>query len=291
MAAVSISEAEKVYIMHGIQDDLRVDGRGCEDYRHIEIESDVVSNTSGSARVKLGHTDILVGVKAEMGIPKLERPGEGYLEFFVDCSANATPEFEGRGGEELGTEIANTFYRVFDNGSSIDLKSLCISPREHCWILYVDVLLLECGGNLFDAISIAIKAALFNTRIPIVRVLEEEEGSKEIELSDDPYDCIRLNVENVPCVVTLSKVGHRHVVDATPQEEACSRASLLISVTSKGTMTCFRKLGGGSLDPESIFEMIETGKRVGKALHTSLQNALNKEESLGNKRQKVGFLG
>lgn len=58
----------------------------------------------------------------------------------LSSSANATPEFEGRGGEELGTEIANTFYRVFSSESSIDLKSLCINPREHCWVLYVDVL-------------------------------------------------------------------------------------------------------------------------------------------------------
>lgn len=35
------------------QDDLRVDGRGCEDYRHMEIETDVVSNTDGSAKVTL----------------------------------------------------------------------------------------------------------------------------------------------------------------------------------------------------------------------------------------------
>uniref|UniRef100_A0A8B9VLB5 Ribosomal RNA-processing protein 42 n=1 Tax=Anas zonorhyncha TaxID=75864 RepID=A0A8B9VLB5_9AVES len=133
---------------------------------------------------------------------------KGFLFFFplsLSSSANATPEFEGRGGEELGTEIANTLYRVFSSEGSVDLKSLCINPREHCWVLYVDVLLLECGGNLFDAISIAVKAALFNTRIPKVRVLEDEEGSKEIELSDDPYDCIRLNVDDVPCIVTLSK--------------------------------------------------------------------------------------
>uniref|UniRef100_A0A8C3KBX7 Exosome component 7 n=1 Tax=Calidris pygmaea TaxID=425635 RepID=A0A8C3KBX7_9CHAR len=257
MASVVLSEPEKLYIVHGVQEDLRVDGRGCEDYRCAEVETDVVSNTSGSARVKLGHTDILVGVKAEMGTPKLEKPDEGYLEFFVDCSANATPEFEGRGGEELGTEIANTLYRVFSSESSVDLKSLCINPREHCWVLYVDVLLLECGGNLLDAISIAVKAALFNTRIPKVRVLEDEEGSKEIELSDDPYDCIRLNVDNVPCIVTLSKIGYRHVVDATLQEEACSLASLLISVTSKGALTSMKKVGKGSLDPESIFEMME----------------------------------
>ncbi|MBN3305521.1 EXOS7 protein, partial [Amia calva] len=291
MATVEVSEAEKVYILHGVRDDLRVDGRGCEDYRHMEIETDVVSNTDGSARVKLGHTDILVGVKAEIGKPKPMVPDEGFLEFFVDCSANATPQFEGRGGEDLGTEISNTLYKVFNNRHSLDLRTLCISPKEHCWVLYVDVLLLQCDGNLFDAISIAIKAALFNTRIPKVHISEDDEGTKEIELSDDPYDCMRLKVDNVPCIVTLCKIGHRHVVDATLQEKACCMASVLMAVTSSGNITCVRKTGAGSLDPESIFEMTETGKRVGKALHPPLLELLQQEESLGKTRPKVGFLG
>lgn len=34
-------------------------------------------------------------------------------------------------------------------------------------------------------------------------------------------------------------------------------ASLLVSVTSKGVVTCMRKVGKGSLDPESVFEMME----------------------------------
>ncbi|XP_005796483.1 exosome complex component RRP42 [Xiphophorus maculatus] len=291
MATVQVSEAEKVYILHGIRDDLRVDGRGCEDYRHMEVETDVVSNTDGSAKVTLGHTAVLVGIKAEIGKPRPMIANQGYLEFFVDCSANATPEFEGRGGEELGTELSNTLYKVFNNQHSLDLKSLCISPGEHCWVLYVDVLLLQCDGNLYDAISVAIKAALFNTKIPKVHISSDEEGGKEIELSDDPYDCMRLDVENVPCIVTLCKIGHRHVVDATLQEKACSVASLIISVTHKGIITCSRKVGRGSLDPESICEMIEAGKRVGKALHPPLMKLLQQEESLGNKRQKVGFLG
>ncbi|KAM9383756.1 exosome complex component RRP42 [Pholidichthys leucotaenia] len=291
MASVKVSEAEKVYILHGIRDDLRVDGRGCEDYRHMEIETDVVSNTDGSAKVSLGFTVVLVGIKAEIGKPRPPVPGEGYLEFFVDCSANATPEFEGRGGEELGTELSNTLYKVFNNKNSVALKSLCISAGEHCWVLYVDVLLLQCDGNLYDAISVAVKAALFNTKIPRVHISSDDEGGKEMKLSDDPYDCMRLDVENVPCIVTLCKVGHRHVVDATLQEKACSVASLIISVTQKGMVTCMRKVGGGSLDPESVFEMTEAGKRVGKALHAPLMKLLQQEESLGKKRHKVGFLG
>jgi len=36
-----------------LQDNLRVDGRSREDYRCVEVETDVVSNASGSARIRL----------------------------------------------------------------------------------------------------------------------------------------------------------------------------------------------------------------------------------------------
>ena len=37
-------------------------------------------------------------------------------------------------------------------------------PGKASWILHIDILILECGGNLFDAVSVAVKAALFDTR-------------------------------------------------------------------------------------------------------------------------------
>jgi len=84
----------------------------------------------------------------------------------LSSSANATPEFEGRGGEELGTEIASTLYRIFSSEGSVDLKSLCINPGEHCWVLYVDVLVSKRmttknvqGG--FQGIGISIAMFIF----------------------------------------------------------------------------------------------------------------------------------
>lgn len=47
---------------------------GKTDDRGIEAETDVVSNATGSAHVKIGHTDLLVEIKAEMVTPKLEQP-------------------------------------------------------------------------------------------------------------------------------------------------------------------------------------------------------------------------
>lgn len=50
----------------------------------MELETDVVSHASGSARLRLANTDILVGVKTEIDIPSVENPKFGRIEFFVD---------------------------------------------------------------------------------------------------------------------------------------------------------------------------------------------------------------
>ena len=41
MASVLVSEAEKVYVLHGVQEDLRCDGRGRKDVRPIVVETDI----------------------------------------------------------------------------------------------------------------------------------------------------------------------------------------------------------------------------------------------------------
>ncbi|KAH9362357.1 hypothetical protein HPB48_018009 [Haemaphysalis longicornis] len=71
------------------------------------------------------------------------------------------------------------------------------------WILKV----LECGGSLLDAVAVAVKAALHDLKIPKVSVSVDEDGQPEIEVSDDPFDVTKLDIANVPCLVTLSKVA------------------------------------------------------------------------------------
>lgn len=59
-------------------------------------------------------------------------------------SALASPEFEGRGGEELGHHLAHQLAQAYCHHSAIDRQSLCIVPGQQCWILYVDVLVRIC---------------------------------------------------------------------------------------------------------------------------------------------------
>ena len=52
------------------------------------VETGLVSNASGSARLRLANSDILVGVKVELEAPSADKPKEGKLEFFVDWYRN-----------------------------------------------------------------------------------------------------------------------------------------------------------------------------------------------------------
>lgn len=93
--------------------------------------------------------------------------------------------------------------------------------------------ILECGGNLFDAVSLAVKAALFNTRVPKVQAALMDGGTVDLTLSDDPYDCERLKIDSVPLLVTICKIGEHCVVDPSAEEEACSSASLVVGVSNQ----------------------------------------------------------
>ena len=61
--SMSISEIE--YCKASVQQGIRLDGRDLQDFRPIEIELGLIAQANGSARLHLGTTDVLVGVKVE----------------------------------------------------------------------------------------------------------------------------------------------------------------------------------------------------------------------------------
>ena len=65
-----------------------------------------------------------------------------YALSFSCCysSANAAPEFEGRGGEELASDITSVLTRAYADSNTLDMQSLCVAEGQHCWILYIDIL-------------------------------------------------------------------------------------------------------------------------------------------------------
>lgn len=67
-----------------MQANFRNDGRCRTDYRSMELETKLMDQVHGSSRIRIGNTDVLVGVKVEIDTPYPDSPFEGKIEFFVD---------------------------------------------------------------------------------------------------------------------------------------------------------------------------------------------------------------
>ena len=116
MNVIRLSSSERKYIIDSIEDDFRTDGRSCEDYRQIEIETRNLPNTNGSSRCRIGKTEVLVGVKAEVVDVDLHNPTRGKVNIAVDCSATASPQLAGRGSETIEQEILSVLLKGIHAG-------------------------------------------------------------------------------------------------------------------------------------------------------------------------------
>lgn len=283
---VRLSREEEKFIIHGAEDNVRDDGRTQIQYRPIEIETGVIPSAMGSARVILGNTDVIACAKANTYTPSWDRPNEGKLRIHVDMSATASPRFEGRRGEQLSEEISTILNKAYE---SIRLESFCIVPQIKSWVVDVDVSVLSIDGNVYDTVSFAVKAALATSAIPKMVAAEEDEGERELQVTDDPFDTWTPDVSNIPCLITLSKVGDSVLVDTTSHEEQCSSFTCILAVTESGKVMSAFKIGPGSVQPITFSKLISEASSIGKLIHTELLSVLNKEKEIV-KREMHGFL-
>ncbi|RKO86997.1 ribosomal protein S5 domain 2-type protein [Blyttiomyces helicus] len=282
--------------------------------RDMRIETGMITQASGSCRVSIdGGTDVLVGVKVEVASiePDANAPGDdgdvavgeegveegvagrdrdrGRIACTVECSPSATRVFDPRDVEEMSNEFSQLLERVLNGPhGGIDLKALCIVPGSTCWVLNIDALVLDYGGNLLDAIFLAIRGALHNTRIPRATV-EYSDGHVEFEIADEETEIVK-GWEDVPVGVTMNKIGSRHIVDATPIEELCAAARLTVAVNRRGNVCAVQKGGKGGIEPSLLAEMVQSSKHVGSALLERIDAALRQEvERIERREDPVGF--
>ncbi|KAI8441772.1 hypothetical protein MSG28_005461 [Choristoneura fumiferana] len=97
------------------------------------------SNPITKGTIVLLNIDNVPPLKWPLGVIEDVFPGKDGVIRVV--SANATPEFEGRGGEQLANSIANLMQRAYHSSQAFDLKQLSILEGKQCWKLYIDILL------------------------------------------------------------------------------------------------------------------------------------------------------
>jgi len=246
MSSIMAAKVRQKRIAQLIARGKRLDGREPTDYREIQIESGLIERAEGSARVRLGKTEVLVGTKIEVGEPFLDVPNEGVLTVNAELVPLASPTFEPGPPDENSVELARVVDRGIRESKAIMLEDLCVEPGKKVFIVFVDVYVLNHDGNLIDASALAAFAALMNTK---TFNYEVKEGEIKIKPGYKP-----LPMRNYPVAITFAKIGDKLIVDPWLEEEQVMDARLTLAVEKDGKFCATQKGGYGYFTPQEIFE-------------------------------------
>ncbi len=238
-----ISELRKDFIYNLMVKGEREDGRAFDQYREISIDTNVIDKAEGSARVKLGDTHVVVGVKIQPGVPFPDTPDLGVIITNLELIPLASPVFEAGPPREDAIELARVVDRGVRESGAVDLSKLCITPGEKVWMVFIDVHVLDDGGNIMDASSLGAIAALMTAKLP----------AKRFDLGDDTDVPLR----DVPVAVTAVEIGGSIMLDPSLDEESIAGTKLTVTSNQDGALSAMQKSGVHPLTTEQINYIVD----------------------------------
>lgn len=269
-----ISNLMKRRIKDYIEEGKRFDSRELLDYRDIEIETAVSKNAEGSARVRLGKTDVIAGVKLGVNEPYPDSEDAGTLVTTMELLPLSSEEFNyGPPGIEA-IEIARIVDRGIRESGFIDFKKLCIKKGEKVWSVFIDIYSINDDGNLLDASCLASVAALLTATMPKYdekeeKILYDEKTNKKLPLT-----------KNIPLTFTFHKIGKRIILDPGAEEEKSSESklSMALSYNSKKEIiiNAVQKGNEVALSEKETEEMLDLGEKKFKELYEEVMDKIEK---------------
>lgn len=235
------------YALELIERGRRIGERKFDEFRKIEIEPNVIKNAEGSASVKIGETEVVAGVKLELGKPFADTPDEGVLVVNAEFTPLASPDFESGPPGEDAVELARIVDMGIRESKCIKLEELCIEPEEKVWCVFVDIHIINHQGNLLGASALASLVALLNTKIPKLDGEKIVRGEFERQLP----------VQYKPINVTVCKVGDKFLIDPILEEENVIESKLSVAVRDDGKVCALQKQGSKELEIGDVERMIE----------------------------------
>jgi len=250
-----------------IQDGERLDGRGMEEFREIELETDYVNETAeGSAYVRMGDTQVVVGLKVGVEEPYSDRPDQGTMVTNAELAPMADREYESGPPQEPGVELARVVDRGIRESEAIDLEALCIEEGEKVLTLFVDVHVLNDDGNLIDASSLGALAALKSGFIPVY-----DEEADELVRDEKEMD---VPMSNEPVTVTGHKIDGEIVWDTTGDEEEARDARLTVSMNEDENVVAMQKGDRHAFSQDEVMHIVEKAEQKSGELRDQLEEAV-----------------
>jgi exosome complex component RRP42 len=248
-----VPEIIKESVTNLVKNGERTDGRAFDEYREISLEAGVIEKAEGSARVKIGNTQIIIGAKPQIGTPFGDTPNVGVLMTNTELLPMAAPNFESGPPDENSVELSRVTDRCIREGEVVDLEKLCIVPGEKVWMIFLDLHVVDYDGNLMDAAVLGSVAALMNTRLPEAKIIDDE-----VVLDYD--NLIPLPINDTALMSTFAKIGEELIIDPSLEEEEVMGARLSIGITQDGNICAMQKGGEKTLTQEEVLKAVSIAK-------------------------------
>jgi len=245
----------------------RFDGRKLEDFRDIEIETGVSKNAEGSARVKLGKTEVIVGIKMNVSEPYADSPDKGNMMVTSEFLPLSSDRFELGPPKIESIELARVIDRAIRESKFIEFDKLCIKEGEKVWTIFIDIYMINADGNLLDAAGIGAVAALKDAKIP-------EYDEKEGKVSYGKWTDKKLSLKKeFPLSITFYKIGESIIVDPTIEEEDASEVRITIG-SHKGSISSMQKGNAKELKEEEMYKILDMNEKVWENLSKKIEKFL-----------------
>ncbi len=252
---------QEQYLLNLASKGERIDKRKPDEYREIVVEKDVIEKAEGSARVKIGETEVLVGIKMDIGEPYPDKPDDGVMIVGAEFSPVASPGFETGPPKEDAIELARVVDRGIREAGTIDTKKLCIKKGERVWLVNIDIHVLNHSGNLIDAAALAAVTALWNAKMPELKgeKINYEKRTK------------KLPVKSKPITITFARIGESLFTDPNLDEENVMDMRLSVAVKDDDNICALQKGGIGTLSLEEIGKALEAAIKKSKGMRKTIK--------------------
>ena len=267
MADLSIIDKLKRSKIHDLlQEGKRIDGRALDEPRPLVIDTGVIPNANGSARARLGDTEIVSGIKIQ---PDKPFPDMGEKGIFI-CTAEilplAHPSAETGPPSPDVIELARVTDRGIRESGMIDLSQLVLE-KDKCVIgLFADNVITDHDGNLFDACSYASVAAIMTSKIPKWEMKDGQPVLIDDQRTDTP-------ITTIPVSVTIGRIGEFIIVDPNLDESESIDARLTITTNSDGNIVALQMGGKDGFSFDQIVKCSELSISVGKKIREIIKQA------------------
>lgn len=245
----------------------RFDKRELWEFRDLKVETNVSNKAEGSVRVKLGKTEVVVGVKMDVSEPYPDSPNKGNLMVTAELLPLSSPRFESGPPKFPAIEVGRLVDRVIREGKFIDVEKLCIEEGKKVWTVFVDIYSINDDGNLLDASAIAAIIALKNSKIPKYN----EETGKAV-YGEWTKETIPV-AKHIPLSITLYRVGNSFIVDPTKEEEDASDMRVTIGRSESGIHS-MQKGDANSIKTADFEKGLEMSEKVYKDIIKKVEKFL-----------------